>query len=374
MTSTVVTPNISSISLYYTESNSDKEYHLQVVGNEEEGYRVNFQYGRRGQKLQTGTKTKSSVDLATALTIMGQLVQEKEKKSKGYTEGFLGTPYVSTENAGRVSGVLPQLLNFIDEGELQTYLNDDAWVMQEKKDGVRQLIKKSKKTVEGVNKKGLIVSLPQNVVDEVRLLCGEADATIDGELVGEVYWMFDLLSIGVHALSGDTYTSRLSSIQEWFGDQINDVSFQHIKMVPTAIGKASKKALYAKLKKENAEGIVFKKLDSLYKPGRPNSGGSQVKFKFLGSATVRCKNLNDKSSFVMEMLNKGDWVEIGNCTFFPTKLTPSIGKLYEVHYLYAYIGGSLFQPVLKEERIDADEGDCLTSQLKYKKDSVEDDG
>jgi bifunctional non-homologous end joining protein LigD len=370
----------TSISLYYKEGTSNKEYHVQIVGSEEEGYKVNFQYGRVGSSLTSGTKTKAPVDLATAIEVMGGLREVNgkqeyfglvgEKMRKGYTTGESGTPYQDTPDAGKVAGVLPQLLNFIPEEQVDIYLNDDAWILQEKKDGVRQMAKKNKKTVEGVNKKGLVVSLPTPVEQAIRNACGEANAILDGELIGEIYWLFDMLSIGVHSYADKTYRERLEGIQEWLGDSFSD----HLQLVPTAVGKASKKALYAKLKKENAEGVVFKRLDSPYKAGRPASGGSQVKFKFKGSATVRVRGLNNtKNSFQMEMLKAGDWIHVGDCTYYPTQYVPKTGDYVEVEYLYAFPEGSLFQPICKEHRKDVDEGDCLVSQLKYKQGTQADD-
>ncbi len=369
--STTISPiSLDTISLYYKEGTSDKEYHLAILGNEEKGFQVEYRYGRRGSKLTTKFKNKVPVDYAKARAIFNDNMNSQLRD--GYTLAEGGTPYIGTENQGKVSGVLPQLLNFIDEEEIQKYINDDAWVMQEKKDGVRQMVKKKGKILEGVNKKGLVVSLPENVVDEIKLVCGVPDTIIDGELVGEVYWMFDILSYGVHSFTDKSYSERLEAIQEDF-DTLSIHPEAHFRLVPTAIGKSSKKAMFAKLKKENAEGVVFKKLDSIYKPGRPNSGGNQLKFKFKGSATVRCKYLNDKNSFMMEMMSAGDWIEVGNCTYFPTILVPTLGRFYEIEYLYAYPGGSLFQPTLKEHRTDVDEGDCGVSQLKCKQGSVEDD-
>lgn len=360
---------ISTISLYYKEGTSDKEYHLEILGSEEEGWKVNFRHGRRGETLRCGTKTKSPVDLSKAKQIYDEKVAEQ--CSRGYTTGEGGTPYQDTASSGKVSGILPQLLNFIEEGQVDVYLNNDTWVMQEKKDGVRKMLKKDKKTLEGVNKKGLVTSLPKSVEDAVLTALGQANATMDGELVGEVYWLFDLLSVSVHALADKSYKERLASIQEWLGDEFGD----NFKMVPTAIGKSSKKALYKKLKAENAEGVVFKKLDAPYKAGRPNSGGNQVKFKFKTSATVRVKCLNEGNSFQMEMLSKGEWVDVGNCTYFPTILAPKPKQYVEVEYLYVKgVGGSLYgPPVLLKVREDVNEDDCLVSQLKYKQGTGEED-
>lgn len=361
---------LPSISLYYKEGTSDKEYHLEVIGNEEEGYKVDYRYGRRGGTLQCGSITKSKVDLITATKLFSEKVKKQQRG--GYTTGEQGTPYQNTENAGKVSGVLPQLLNFIQESEVPKYLDDDDWVMQEKKDGVRKMIRQHAKVVEGINKKGIVTPIPKIIEHCIHKACGRVEAIIDGELVGEVYWLFDLLSIGVHAYSDKTYRERLEAIQEWLGDDFDD----NFKMVPTAVGKSSKKALYKKLKEENAEGVVFRKLDSVYKAGRPHSGGSLVKFKFKTTATIRVKCLNEKNSFQMEMLSKGDWIDVGNCTYFPTVLIPEPGQFAEIEYLYVRgVGGSLYgPPVLLSIREDANEDDCLVSQLKEKQGTGEEDG
>jgi Protein of unknown function (DUF4230) len=54
----------------------------------------------------------------------------KEKTAKGYSPGAEGTPYQQTDKAERATGVLPQLLNPIDESELDRYLaNDNFWIL-----------------------------------------------------------------------------------------------------------------------------------------------------------------------------------------------------------------------------------------------------
>lgn len=367
--SSVATITLPTVSLYYKSGGSDKEYHLTIMGNESDGFSVQYRYGKRGQKLRTGLKNRAPVDFATAKTIYDDNLNSQLKD--GYTLGEDGTPYVGTENQGNVSGLYPQLLNIIEESKVEGLIESDEWLMQEKKDGVRQMIRKDKKLVEGINKKGLIVSLPETVVNAINTACGKLNATLDGELVGEVYWLFDLLSIGVHAFSDKSYKERLKGMQDWFSDSFSD----NFLMAPTAIGKASKKALYNQLKKDNAEGVVFKKLSSIYKAGRPNSGGDHLKFKFITTATVRVKCLNDKNSFQMEMLSKGDWIDVGNCTFFPTKNSPKPKQFVEVSYLYVKgLGGNLYgPPVLLGVRTDVDENDCLISQLKYQQGSLDGD-
>src|SRR5208337_3962964 len=291
--STTTTPSLDATSLYYKEGTHDKEYHLSILGDEEKGFQVQYRFGKRGAKLAVKFKNPVPVDFAAANVFYDGTPTEKLKG--GYTYGQSGTPYEGTEGQGKVSGLRPMLLGEIDEEQALKLINDDDWVLQEKKNGVRQMVKKSKKSLEGINKKGLITSLPTTTADDIRAACGEADAVLDGELVGEVLWLFDLLSMGIHAFADKPYRARLDGIQEWLFYDTAD--FKYFKMVPTAVGKSSKKALFAALKKENAEGVVFKRLDAPYQAGRSDAA---QKYKFYATATVRVRCLNNKNSFQME--------------------------------------------------------------------------
>jgi bifunctional non-homologous end joining protein LigD len=59
-------------------------------------------------------------------------------------------------------------------------------------------------------------------------------------------------------------------------------------------------------------------------------------------------------------------VTIGNVTIPPNKDIPSVGDIIEVKYLYAYKGGSLYQPSLLKPRPDLRVEECVIGQLKYK--------
>jgi bifunctional non-homologous end joining protein LigD len=51
---------------------------------------------------------------------------------------------------------------------------------------------------------------------------------------------------------------------------------------------------------------------------------------------------------------------------------PVTGQIIEVRYLYAYPGGSLYQPVYLGRRDDLEREDCNLRQLKYRA-TVEED-
>src|SRR5688572_21700643 len=116
---------MKTTTLYYQEGSSDKVYQT-TIEPKGSGFVVNFAYGRRGSTMSTGTKTTAPVDLPSAEKLFDNLV--REKKAKGYTEGENSTPY-STQQSREYSGVLPQLLNPIDEDELERYIVSPEWLM-----------------------------------------------------------------------------------------------------------------------------------------------------------------------------------------------------------------------------------------------------
>ena len=188
MNAVLNTPQTERITLYYHEGSSDKVYQASIEP-QGEGFVVNFAFGRRGSTLNTGTKTQAPVDYDSAKRLYDKLV--REKKAKGYTEGPDGTPYLHTNKEDRITGLLPQLLNPIDEREVQRLLQDPAWAAQEKLDGRRVLVRKAGAEIHGINRKGLLIGLPSPIVVGAHKI--SSDFVLDGECVGDVLYAFDLL-------------------------------------------------------------------------------------------------------------------------------------------------------------------------------------
>ena len=141
---------MESVTLYYREGSSDKVYQASLEP-QKEGWTVNFAYGRRGATLTSGTKTQQPVSLESATRIYQKLIQEK--KSKGYSPGEDGTPYRGSSATD--TGVRPQLLNAASATELSQLMVDDTFLLQEKLDGRRLLIRRLGDEVIGINRKGL---------------------------------------------------------------------------------------------------------------------------------------------------------------------------------------------------------------------------
>lgn len=359
---------LQSISLYYREGSSDKVYHVQLL-EDAGGYVVNFQYGRRGSTLQTGTKTSSPVARGVAEKTFSKLVAEK--KAKGYTEGTSGIPYSSSQPTVEPSGYLPQLANSVDEATAASLLTDDRWCMQEKIDGVRQLIIRSNKNVSAANRKGLQVPVADTIAAAVLSLVphGNTDFVLDGEAIGDVYVPFDILR-WEHDLRMTVANTRLGLLSILLRDQIPD----SLRKIRTAYTSTEKLALYEELKAKGAEGVIFKRLDAGYVPGRPASGGVVLKFKFCSMTTCIVIGVNAKRSvrLALGQLGGSGNVPVGNATIPPNHSVPKPGEIVEVQYLYAYPGGSLYQPVFLGVRTDKDLPDDISS-LKLKPTSTDSD-
>ena len=193
------------------------------------------------------------------------------------------------------------------------------------------------------------------------------DIILDGEDVDCMEWAFDLLKRGDDDLRKLPYRERLGQLDEVIRFYFDGTG---IRMVRFAEGTKAKQALFAVLKEEGAEGVVFKNQNAIYTPGRPASGGDQLKYKFYETASVLVSQQNSQRSVAMQLFDGKDWIDVGNVTIPANHSIPPVGAVIEVRYLYAYLGGSIYQPVYLGERDDVDKDECTLDQLEYKAQTV----
>ena len=111
---------------------------------------------------------------------------------------------------------------------------------------------------------------------------------------------------------------------------------------------------------------MFKRLDAPYTPGRPNTGGPQLKYKFYATASCVVAKLNAQRSVEVRLLGEDGWMPCGNVTIPPNHPIPTVGQVIETRYLYAIrTSNALYQPVYQGLRSDVDVAECLLTQLKY---------
>lgn len=355
-----------SISLYFRDGSSDKVYNATLEAKDG-GFVVNFAYGRRGASLTTGTKTDSPVDYAKAKKAFDKLVTEKT--AKGYKPSGSAPAAISAvvkTLAERNTGMLPQLLNPIDEKELAFFMSTTSHGLQEKMDGRRLMVQKKDGKITAANRKGQEIALKKEFEEELSVF--PDDFIIDGEDCGNFYHVFDCLLFKDTDISQISYSTRWETLDRLIRTCHNTLGETYraqkfVRVVPLHRTPADKKAFFEEVKKRNGEGVVIKVLSAGYTAGRPNAGGNQLKFKFVASATCRVTGQNGtKRSVSLACFGDND---VGNVTIPANFDIPKIGQLVEVRYLYAYKGGSLFQPVYLGVRTDLDKPDTLNS-LKYK--------
>lgn len=346
------------VALFYKDAGSDKVYNLKMQENSAGLFTVDFQYGKRGSKLKDGTKTNTPVSFEEAQKIYDSLL--KEKTAKGYSSIEGAAAFQSVELKDRVTGLTPQLLNNLKESTWETMLKNDDWMMQEKYDGRRLIVQSFNGKAIGINKKGLAIELMQEVKNIIKRI--NFDIELDGELMPDgKYHIFDILHKGSESTKDMSAFDRyqlLCSIKELT---------EHV--APTYFNYEDKKAALKKLQEDKKEGFVVKHKDSKYVPGRPASGGNQLKGKFWESGTFKVMSLNSsKRSIKVGAFKDNVLTDMGNVTVPPNYDVPSVGEFVEVIYLYCTPGdnGKLYQSKYKGIRDDQNDEDCDFSKVKIK--------
>lgn len=365
-----------SVSLFFQEGSSDKVYEGAIVEEPDGTFTVQVAWGRRGTPLQRGTKAVK-VTLARAEAALDKVV--REKKGKGYEEVTATAapaavaPPVGQGSASKAGvgsrrarlGQAAQLLVACEPDELEALLADEAWVAQQKLDGARVLVH-VKESVVATNRSGEVTELAS-----AELLSCLAEAprgsVLDGELVGDEYHVFDLLQHGTQDLRTTGYLDRWLEL-----DALVDQLSGPVRLVALARTEAEKRALFARLEAERAEGIVFKRRGAPYTPGRPSSGGAQLKHKFVKSADVVIVE-NAGNAYAMVVFDQ-DGAEravgkvfAGTTTATRKAIDAKLGAgerpVAEVEYLYATDDDQLFQPVFLRLRADKAAEECTLDQL-----------
>lgn len=351
-----------SIALFFTQGSSDKEYRVQLT-QEADGWHVYAQNGRRGKALKSAEKSTGGMDYAAAEKLYDKTV--KSKTSKGYTEDQTGVAFSGGENAGRKTAFEPMLLTAISHEE--AIARGGRRFAQQKHDGERRGILSGPDGIQFANRKGLEVGVRETIMADVQKLAMDIPEgfVLDSEDMGDHVVVFDVVSHPL-VVKGQTTFAKRAKVLEALASYVETAGLTAIKVdvpIPEDVFFATREP---SMREAGAEGYVLRDADSVYEPGRQPTA---CKMKYVESCTARVKARNGvKSSVRLEMLDGDDWIEVGNVTVPQgVEQFPEAGNLIEVEYLYAYEGGSLFQPVFKGPRTDVDEEACRLRTLKFKK-------
>jgi bifunctional non-homologous end joining protein LigD len=366
---------VKSVQLFFQEGTSDKVYNAEIV---EDGgaYTVHVEWGRRGSKLSEGNKA-IRVTRAVADKTFERLI--REKRTKGYEEISGGTaPAAVAPPVGQGSGSkagagtrrakvghAAQLLTALDDDELDRFLADDARVAQQKVDGVRVLVTAQESELVATNRDGQ----PTQMATAAALAGLEylpPGTIVDGEVIGDAFWLFDVLALAGTDVRGRGYLERWSILN----DELEPALGGDARVLPVARTLKHKRTLHDKLRAAGAEGMVFKHRDAPYTSGR---GMTQRKYKFIKSADVIILE-NAGNAYRMAVWDGRSLFEIGRVFAGTTnasrkdldaRLARGEQPVCEVRYLYATNDHQLFQPVFVSVRDDKQGKSCVRAQLAH---------
>jgi hypothetical protein len=254
------------------------------------------------------------------------------------------------------------MLTSIDEAAVDGFLKDPDYGLMEKFDGDRRAIW-ADYDPRGINKLGQVVPVASALA---KAICELPFGTIiDGELIGDVYYAFDLLAYGATDVCSEAFQRRHELLRQVATE--SGIVSDTFRIAPLFTGD-EKAAAFAELRDANKEGVVFKRMDGRYTAGRDTTTNTAIKFKWYATATIRIAGKTPgKNSLIMEMFCDGKPVRVGSVTIAPSMEVPPVGAYAEVRYLYIQsVGGALYQPTFLRLRDDVDDRDCDTAQLKLK--------
>ena len=361
--------------LFCDTSAGGKEYLAQLIDNCDGTFTARSKYGPRGN-LRAEAIQASNVSLEVAQKAYAKVIKSKQTGSSIYTIVSQSSPTESVSISPKREVTSPysaQLLNPIStEEEIITLFESGRFYAQDKMDGDRMSILVDSGQMIAYNRKGQERDIPSKLKGQLEAVNWEGAYYIDGEIVNDTFYAFDLLQYSeAPQLCETEYSYRFSVLLD-IEDQYKLTS-DYFKIVHTIIPPLTGRreciiAMLNRIKNANGEGLVLKDFSKPHTSGRPNSGGDQLKFKFVESSTCLVSKVNNQRSVSLQLLGQlGVEVNVGNVSIPPNHEIPAVGSLVEVRYLYAFDGGSLYQPVYLGVRHDLDRSECTLAQIqRYK--------
>lgn len=249
----------------------------------------------------------------------------------------------------------PELLTETTPEQAARYIMDSRFGLQEKRDGVRLLIRRQSSRFEGWNKKGQPTAVPPTLISALNRLNVD-EFVLDGEFERRHFFCWDLLSANGTDLSAYPYGERYKILQVFR-------ACPSVTVLPCWTAESDKERMVYEFRNQRAEGVVFKDLEAPYRAGRANQ---HFKLKFCRTATARVRGVDPvRDRLTLQMLDGTVWRRV--CGLKVPNGTVQAGQFVEVRYLYGTADKKLVQPVFLRIREDIDAEDCRFEQVKISK-------
>lgn len=261
----------------------------------------------------------------------------------------------------------PMLARPLNLNGIDTYLNDDNWVAQQKLDGDRILIFIKDGRVQALNREGELKRnrVPRKVLDQFQVFTSLPDTwCFDGELMtsGEL-WVFDLPYAAGKVTTEDPFLHRYRVLEHFMAGG-NWPTDPCVRLLPLARSTAAKTTLFSELRDRGAEGLMLRHVDGRYRQGKRSELMLKAKFTYTVDVVVHELRVEGRNNCSYRLFDNGTWVPAGSCSL---EGRPEVkpGDVIEVRALYASDDGLLYQPVMMRVRHDKSPTDCTVDQLHY---------
>jgi len=260
-----------------------------------------------------------------------------------------------------------QLLSEISDYLLDKYLQSESFALSQKLDGRRAMVIRTGTDTKCFGRSGLEAELPKVIKTDFNKV--KSDWIFDGEIIGDTYYVFDVLSYPGGSIIDRPWIERntlLKTVLQNFSD--------HVKIVEQHLSVRDKLAHYEDCVLAGAEGVVFCNVESTYKSGRRSSQCLKYKFVKTIDCVVIGKSVNDKDNLVLGLYDdNGRIIDVGKISAITgsgKNYEFKIGDVVTVKYLYATKSHRLYQPVFPTLKEDKEARECLLSQMIMKSEVI----
>lgn len=236
---------------------------------------------------------------------------------------------------------------------------DDAYELTPKMDGTRLAVTVGERGAIGWARSGDMAKIPSAVAENIPYIPG---MTLDGELLGDVYVVFDAPTYP-NMVDGLTLDRRRFWLEAMFDGWDLRGPGSHVRLCPRAVTLDEKADMIHRIDVGRGEGLVAKRLDSTYQEGVRSRDWIKLKRHHTIDCVVTWLG-DPKHNMGLAVYRDGNLVDVGECgTLTGEGLAAKVGDVVEVRVLYASDSGRLVQPTLPKLRADKQPHECTWDQI-----------
>lgn len=260
--------------------------------------------------------------------------------------------------------------------QLEGFISDPSWAIEQKMDGTRALVKITDQGITFLTHGGRALkhtaatqwfdSLRKSLAAVQRLVKPGERCFLDGEILcetGELY-IFDAPEINlggkIVCVPGHTLQLRRKIMDMLFGCPLLG-GRPNIRLAYQARSREEKEMLVRSVMDAGAEGVMVKRLDSSYEQGKRVLHSLKVKVTRTADVVVTKRNTGGACNAILAVTgDDGELVNVGACTMIG-KPDAQPGDVIEVEYLYKI--EALYQPRMVRIRDDKRPEECGLDQF-----------